>query len=181
MSATTPETLAGTWSYDPIHSTASFSVKHMVVSSFTTSFKEVSATLAVEDAEIKITGTVQVESIDIDLEPFKAHLLSGEFFDAENTPTVEFVSTSVQRDGDNVTVEGDLTVRGTTKPVTATGTIVGPVADMTGKDRVGVELQTILDRTEYGLNWNQPLPKGGVALANDVALNVHLEFVRAED
>ena len=180
MSATTPDTLAGTWSFDPVHSTASFAVKHMVVSTFRTSFKKIAATFVADGDDIKITGTVQAESIDVDQPDLKGHLLSAEFFDVENTPTIEFVSTAVRRGADDtVEVEGDLTIKGITRPVSAIGKLTGPVTDFTGNDRAGVELETVLDRTQFGLNWNTPLPKGGFAVENNVTLYIHLEFVRA--
>jgi polyisoprenoid-binding protein YceI len=170
---------AGSWRIDTIHSHVGFAVKHMVVSTFRTSFKKVDASLVADGDDIKLTGTVYADSIDIEQPDLKGHVLSGEFFDVENTPTIEFVSTSVRREADDsVTVEGDLTIKGTTKPVTATGKVTGPVTDFTGRDRAGVELSTVVDRTEFGLNWNAPLPKGGFAVENDVTIDVHLEFVR---
>jgi polyisoprenoid-binding protein YceI len=179
MSATPTETLDGTWTLDPIHSTASFAVKHMVVSTFRTTFKQVDATFGVDGGEIRLTGTVPAESIDIDQPDFRGHLMSPEFFDVANTPNIEFVSTAVRRGADDaVQVEGELTVKGITQPVTATGTLIGPVADVGGNDRVGVEIETVVDRSLYDLNWNAPLPKGGEALGKKVTLNVHLEFVR---
>jgi polyisoprenoid-binding protein YceI len=181
MSATATGTLEGTWTLDPIHSTASFAVKHMVVSTFRTGFKQIDATFEVDGDDIRLTGTVPVESIDIDQPDFRGHLMSPEFFDAANTPTIEFVSTAVRRAADDsVQIDGELTVKGVTRPVTATGTLTGPVTDVTGADRVGVEIETVVDRSTFDLNWNAPLPKGGVAVANDVKLAVHLEFARQE-
>jgi len=107
--------------------------------------------------------------------------MSAEFFDVANTPNIEFRSTSVRRGADDsVQVDGELTVKGITQPVTATGTLTGPVADVMGNDRVGVELEADVDRSLYDLNWNAPLPKGGEALGKKVTLAVHLEFIRQE-
>jgi polyisoprenoid-binding protein YceI len=181
MSATSTETLEGTWALDKLHSTASFAVKHMVVSTFRTSFKAIDATFVANGDDIALTGTVPAESIDIDQPDFRGHLMSAEFFDVANTPNIEFRSTSVKRGaGDSVEVDGELTVKGITKPVTALGTLTGPVADVQGTDRVGVELEADVDRSIYDLNWNAPLPKGGEALGKNVTLAVHLEFVRQE-
>jgi polyisoprenoid-binding protein YceI len=152
----------------------------MVVSTFRTTFKEIDATFEANGDEIALTGTVPAESIDIDQPDFRGHLMSAEFFDVANTPNIEFRSTSVRRDGDAVQVDGDLTVKGITHPVTATGTLTGPVADVMGNDRVGVELEAVVDRSLYDLNWNAPLPKGGEALGKEVTLAVHLEFIRQE-
>ena len=180
MSATAP-TLEGTWALDKLHSTASFAVKHMVVSTFRTTFKEIDATFAASGDDITLTGTVPAESIDIDQPDFRAHLMSAEFFDVANTPNIEFRSTSVRRGADDsVQVEGELTVKGITQPVSATGSLTGPVADVMGNDRVGVELEADVDRSLYDLKWNAPLPKGGEALGKEVTLSVHLEFIRQE-
>jgi polyisoprenoid-binding protein YceI len=181
MSATAPTTLSGTWVADPIHSTASFAVKHMIVSTFRAAFKQIEGTLDVDGDEIRLTGTVPVESIDIEQADFRAHVLSADFFDVENTPTVEFVSTAVRRgEGDAIEVDGELTVKGVTKPVTATGILIGPAVNIAGKDGVGIELETKLDKNDFGLEWNAPLPKGGFAISDDVTLSVHLELGRKE-
>ena len=183
MSATTaPATLSGTWVADPVHSTASFAVKHMVVSTFRTTFKEVDATFEANGDDIALTGTVPAESIDIDQPDFRAHLLSAEFFDVENTPNVEFVSTAVRRgEGDAIDVDGELTIKGVTKPVSATGIIIGPAVSFGDAEVVGVELETTVDKNDFDLKWNAPLPKGGFALANEVKLLVNLELAPAAE
>jgi polyisoprenoid-binding protein YceI len=181
MSATAPTTLTGSWVADPIHSTASFAIKHMVVSTYRTVFKQVEATLEADGDDIRLTGTVPVESIDIDLPDFRTHVLSPDFFDVESHPNITFVSTAVRRgEGESVEVDGDLTVKGVTKPVTAAGILVGPAVNIAGKEVVGVELQTTLNKNDFGLNWNAPLPKGGFAIGDDVTLTVHLELGRTE-
>jgi polyisoprenoid-binding protein YceI len=169
-----------TWTLDTVHSNASFAVKHMVVSTFRAEFERIEATLDTSGDEIKLTGRVPVESVILRDENLRGHLYSEEFFDVANTPNVDFVSTSVERgEGDSVTVRGDLTVKGITKPVVGTGVITQPTEDAFGGTRIGVELETTLDRTAYDLNWNAPLPKGGFALSNDVKLSIQLEFVAA--
>jgi polyisoprenoid-binding protein YceI len=180
MSATAPTTLTGTWVADPIHSTASFAIKHMVVSTYRTVFKQVEATLEA-DGDLRLTGTVPVESIDIEQPDFRAHVLSPDFFDVESHPNITFVSTAVRRgEGDSVEVDGDLTVKGITKPVTASGILVGPAVNIAGKEVVGIELSTTVNKNDLGLNWNSPLPKGGFAIGDDVTLTVHLELGRKE-
>jgi polyisoprenoid-binding protein YceI len=181
MSATAPSTLSGSWVADPIHSTASFAIKHMVVSTFRTVFKQVEATLEAEGDDVRLTGTVPVESIDIELPDFRGHVLSPDFFDVENNPNITFVSTAFRRgEGDSIEVEGDLTVKGVTKPVKAEGIIVGPHENIAGKEVVGIELSTTVNKNDFGLNWNAPLPKGGFAIGDDVTLTVHLELGRKE-
>jgi polyisoprenoid-binding protein YceI len=180
MSATTaPQDLAGTWSVDPVHSTASFAIKHMRVASFRTSFKQIDATLAVEDGALRLIGRVPVESIDVQDESFRGHLLSPEFFDAANHPTIDFASTAVRRgDGDALEVDGELTINGITKPLAASGQLIHG-GNHYGQEIVGIELTTTLDRHQFGLSWNADLPNGGKALADEVTLTVHLEFKQA--
>jgi len=181
MSATTvaPVVPAGTWGVDPTHSSVGFAVKHMVVASFRSSFKAFDATLVSDGSEARLTGTVDAASIDIADENFKAHLDSPEFFDVASHPTLTFASSAIRRDGDRLEVEGDLTIRGVTHRVVGTGSVTEPTEDPWGNTRIGLSLQAKVDRTAYGLNWNAPLPKGGVALANEVALNLELEFIQA--
>jgi polyisoprenoid-binding protein YceI len=181
MSATAPTSLSGTWISDPVHSTASFAIKHMIVSTFRANFAQVEATLDADGDDIRLTGNVPVESIDVDQADFRAHLLSAEFFDVENTPNVTFTSTAVRRgEGDSIEVDGELTVRDVTKPVKATGILIGPAVSFGDAEVVGVELQTKVDKNDFGLNWNAPLPKGGFAISDEVTLNVHLELRRKE-
>ena len=169
------------WAADPVHSTANFAVKHMVVATFRGGFEDVTGTLDLAGEQPAVTGAVNVASVRVKDENLYGHLQSPDFFDAERTPQITFASTSVVRgEGSDVTVEGDLTIKGTTQRVRATGEWVEVEADISGSPRIGLDLETVVDRTAYGLNWNAPLPKGGVAVANDVTLNVHLEFVPAE-
>ena len=180
MPVATEQLPAGTWQMDPIHSTASFAVKHMVVATFRGRFEDFDASLVVdENGEGKLVGTVRTDSIVVKDENLAAHLGSPEFFDTERYPELRFESTSVTREGDELVVEGDLTIKGNTHPVTGRGTFVGPHENIAGKTGIGVTLETTIDRTQFGLEWNAPLPKGGFALANDVALNIELELVGA--
>ena len=180
MSVIEQQAVTGTWQVDTVHSTVGFEVKHMVVSTFRGGFEDFDATLTFEDGEPRLVGTVRAGSIQVRDENLAAHLASPEFFDAENHPEIRFESVAARREGDELVVEGDLTIKGVTKRVEARGTIVDAHDDPFGGTRIGVELSTLVDRTEYGLNWNQPLPKGGFALANYVKLVVNLEFVKAD-
>jgi polyisoprenoid-binding protein YceI len=167
----------GTWQADKIHSTVGFAVKHMVVATYRGSFKNFDATLASDDAGLRLTGVVDAASVDVPDENLKAHLGSPDFFDIERTPEIRFESSEVRiADDGTVSVGGELTIKGHTETVEATGTVGYIEADIAGGERVGVDLETIVDRTKFGLNWNAPLPKGGFALANDVKLIVELEL-----
>ena len=172
--ATATQQLQGTYVLDPVHSSASFAVKHMVVSTFRGRFANFDATLP----DGQLVGTVDVGSIVVKDENLAAHLQSPEFFDAERHPELRFESTDIRPtgEGDEVVVDGELTIKGITKAVEARGTLEGPAVTFGDVNKVGLTLEAIIDRTEFGLNWNAPLPKGGFALANDVKLIVELEL-----
>jgi polyisoprenoid-binding protein YceI len=170
--ATATQTLQGAYVLDPVHSSASFAVKHMVVSTFRGRFEKFDAQLI----DGKLNGTVDVSSIVVKDENLAAHLQSPEFFDAERHPQLRFESSDIRRDGDEVVVDGELTIKGITKAVEARGTLEGPAVTFGDVNKIGLSLEAIIDRTEFGLNWNAPLPKGGFALANDVKLIVELEL-----
>ena len=174
MSTTTA--LAGTYASDPVHSSFGFAVKYQNISIFRGTLGDVSATLV----DGKLDGTAQVESISIRTpEQFRAHVLSADFFDVENNPEVKFVSSDLElADDGTAKVSGDLTIRGVTKPVTAAGTWTAPSEDAFGNTRAHLQLETVIDRTEFGLNWNMPLPSGGSALGNDVTLTVDIALVQ---
>ena len=171
----------GAWQLDPTHSSASFAVKHMVVATFRGQFEHFDATLTVaEDGALALNGTVQVDSIVVKDENLQGHLGSPDFFDVERYLEIGFRSVDVRLDGDQVVVDGDLTIKDHTGRVQARGTLNGPAETLGGATKVGLSLQTVIDRSEFGLEWNAPLPKGGVAVANDVTLDVDLELALDE-
>ena len=168
---------AGTWQADSVHSRVSFAVRHMGVAEFHGSFRRVKAVL---DAD-GLRGSVAIADIGLDDDPSQeAHVLSPDFFDAERFPEATFVSTSVERTGDKLAVEGELTVKGVARPVSLTGTIAGPTADPYGNDRIGIALSTAVDRRDFGVDWNAPLPGGGDAIDWQVTLNANFELVRKD-
>lgn len=170
-------TLPATWTADPVHSTAGFAVRHMVVATFRGGFERIDGSLDLTGEQPRLAGEVDVASISVKDENLHAHLQSPEFFDAAVHPKLTFVSSGISRDGSGVTITGDLTIKGITGPVTAHGTWHEIQADITGRPRIGIDVETKIDRTQFGLNWNAPLPKGGFALADEVTLSVHLELV----
>jgi polyisoprenoid-binding protein YceI len=156
----------------------SFEVRHSGVSIFRGTFGDFDAALGLGDGEPRLTGSVKVASVQVPDETLTGHLLAPDFFDAERYPEIEFASTSVQfGEGSSIAVEGDLTIKGTTQRVIASGRIDHVEADITGGQRYGVELETKIDRGAFGVDWNAELPGGGAYLENDVKLVVHLEFV----
>ncbi len=170
----------GTWQLDPTHSSAGFAIKHAVVNTFRSEFKDIDATLlADEDGTTTLTGTVQVASIDIDDPQFKGHLMADDFFAAEQFPTITFTSQSFTRTDGDVVVTGDLSIKGSTQRVEGRGQLADGAEDLYGNTRLGISVETRIDRTAFGLNWNAPLPRGGFALANEVKLTLDLAFVKA--
>jgi polyisoprenoid-binding protein YceI len=166
---------AGTYTLDPVHSTFGFAIKHNGISIFRGQFEQVDAKL--QDGVL--TGLAEVASIKTAIPDLKQHLLAPDFFDASQTPTIEFRSEDIRvaEDG-TVELEGQLTIRGVTKAVTATGNYASGVG-ISGDEVVGFDLEATIDRREYGLSWQAELPKGGDVLAWDVKLEVHLELRKA--
>jgi len=171
----------GVWKSDPVHSHVGFSVRHMVVATFRGSFADFDVTLANRDGAPSLHGAVRTESVQAADENLKGHLLSPEFFDSERFPEITFTSTGIRADDRELIVDGALTIKGTTKRVEARGDINGPVAHPAGGERIGIDLETQLDRTDFGLNWNAPMPRGGVAVEDEVTLTVHLELAKEEE
>jgi polyisoprenoid-binding protein YceI len=170
---------AGTWTADPVHSNVSFEVGYAGVNTFRGSFREFSATLNGDSLE----GNAKVASVDVKDEQLNGHLQTPDFFDAQRYPEIAFHATElVRHDDDSVTGKGDLTIKGTTRPITLHGSIApAPATDPFGRERLGLRLESEIDRTEYGVDWNAPNQSGGDYLANDVKLIAELAFVRAED
>jgi polyisoprenoid-binding protein YceI len=176
--AATSTPLAGTYNADPIHSSFGFAVRYQGVSVFR-------GTLDAVDAKLeggRLVGTAQVESISIRTpEQFRAHVLSAEFFDAANHPEVTFASNELDlREDGTAVVQGELTIKGITKPVEAKGTWTAPAADAFGNTRGHLNLEAVIDRTEWDMNWNMPLPSGGNVLNNDVTLTVEVSLVEQQ-
>jgi polyisoprenoid-binding protein YceI len=163
----------GSWALDAVHSTIGFELPYLG-GTFRGHFTDVDAKLTAES----LTGSARVASIDVKDENLAAHLQSPEFFDTERYPELTFASDSIDIVGDVLKVHGEITIRGTAKPVELVGTIAGPITDGYGRERVNVTLETTVDRTAFGLNWNTPLPNGQQALQNEVKLVAELYFVR---
>jgi polyisoprenoid-binding protein YceI len=172
---TTATKLSGTYAADPVHSSFGFGVRYQGVSLFKGTLDEVDAKLV----DGRLEGSAKVESISIRTpEQFRAHVLGAEFFDAANHPEVTFTSQDIDiADDGTAKVEGELTIKGITRPVSATGTWVAPAADAFGNTRGHLNLEAVVDRTEFDMNWNMALPSGGNVLANDVTLTVELSLV----
>jgi polyisoprenoid-binding protein YceI len=169
-----PTVPTGTWTLDKVHSSVEYAVRHSGVSLFKGGVADFDAELV--DGALR--GSADVSTITVNDENLQAHLLSPDFFDVQRTPRVSFESTSIRRNGQELTVEGELEIRGVKQPATLTGTIAGPVEGPAG-ERLGITLETIIDRTTFGITWNMELPSGGFILDNQVTLTAHLELARA--
>ena len=165
---------------DPVHSTVGFEVKHMI-STFRGSFRSYDARLDNTGGAARLEGSAEVASVDVRDENLAGHLQSPDFFDARAQPQDRVLLGGVDvADDGSLTLDGELTIRGVTRPIRASGRLEHVEADMTGSERIGIELETTVDRREYGIEWNAALPKGGFALGNDVKLVVRLELVPEE-
>ncbi len=166
----------GTWNVDAVHSTAGFEVGHAAVGTFRGQFRKIDGGIA--DGVLR--GEVSLDTLDVFDDNLRGHLLSPDFFDAERNPKLTFVASDVRGGADNLLVEGNLTVRGVTQRVEASGRINGPLdLGEYGGTKLGIDLQTTIDRTEFGLNWNAPLGGGNRMLEDEVTLSIHLELVPA--
>jgi polyisoprenoid-binding protein YceI len=170
---------AGTWSSDPVHSLVGFEVSYLA-GTFKGEFEEASAVLTVHDAGSgSLEGRAKVASVDVKDENLNAHLQSPDFFDAENFPELTFRAEEITIDGDRISADGEITIRGITRRITVTGTASAPIEDPWGNKRLGLTLTATVDRRDFGLNWNNPLPGGEPSLGNDVAIVAELQLVKA--
>jgi polyisoprenoid-binding protein YceI len=163
----------GTWNLDKVHSNVAFAVDYMS-GTFQGSFSDFDA--QVVDGALR--GSAKVSSVQVKDPNLEAHLQSPEFFDAERHPELTFEARDIGRSGDDVAVTGELTMKGRTEPVEIRGTIADPQDDPFGNVRFGVKLEATVDRTKFGISWNNPLPSGEPALQDEVTLIADLQFVK---
>lgn len=169
------------WALDPTHSELQFKVKHLMITTVTGSIKSFSAELESEgddftNASISFSG--DISSIDTGNGDRDGHLKSGDFFDAEKYPAISFKSTSVEKDGSDYVVKGDLTIKDVTKPVKLNAEFGGIATDPWGNTKAGFTLIGKVNRTEFGLTWNAALETGGVMVSEEVKILGELQFVK---
>jgi polyisoprenoid-binding protein YceI len=171
---------AGTYNVDPVHSNVGFEVRHMGIATVRGAFRKFSGTIdATGDAPV-LKGTVEVASVDTNDPQRDGHLASPEFFDAEHQPEITFNATAGEpADGNQVRLDGEITIKGITKPIELTGVVAEGGADPWGNQRIGLELSGQIDRREFDLKWNQTLPNGNLLVSNEVKLLVSVSAVKA--
>jgi polyisoprenoid-binding protein YceI len=174
---------AGTWKVDPVHSSVAFEVKHMMIATVRGQFREFDGTLeaAEEDpTESRAEGWVKVASVDTGNPDRDEHLRSPEFFDAERYPEARFESTRIEHlEGGNYRVWGDLTLKGITREIDVNACVEAAAEDPWGNERVGVAVRGTINRTDFGLTWNQTLETGRMLVGEEVKVLIDISAVRA--
>ena len=168
---------AGTWTIDPSWSSLEFEVRKLGLVTIKGRVPGFSGTIDGGDVAA-VEGIVDASSITSFDADRDAHLQSPDFFDTQRYPELRFSSTSVETVGDEFVVTGDLTIKDVTRQVELRGALSGPENDPWGNERIGLELETTVDRTAFGLEWNAPLPGGGFLLPNDVVLKATFAATR---
>jgi polyisoprenoid-binding protein YceI len=161
----------GTWTVDPVHSSVGFGVEYMA-GTFSGTFNEFD--VSVSDGVL--TGSAKVASVQVKDPNLETHLQTPDFFDAERHPELSFRSNSIERHGDELRIDGEITIKGHTEPVLITGVISEPIVDPYGGTRYGVKLETTIDRDRFGVSWNASLPNGEPAMSNQVTITAELQL-----
>ena len=176
-----PGYVAGTWAIDPVHSEVSFTVRHMMVSKVRGRFDTFEGTIVTgaDPLSSSVNATVDLSSINTGQEQRDAHIRSADFFEVDKHPHMTFASTGVRAEGDHFLLDGDLTLKGVTKPVTFKLEVNGFGPDAYGGTRVGFSATTEINRHDFGVNFNGPIPgvPGGVAVSEKVTINLEIEGV----
>jgi polyisoprenoid-binding protein YceI len=181
MSVEIPGYIAGTWAIDPVHSEVSFVVRHMMVSKVRGRFDTFEGTVvtAEDPLESTVTASVDLSSINTGQEQRDAHIRSADFFEVEKYPTMTFTSTAIKAGEEGFILEGDLTLKGVTKTVSFNLEVSGFGPDAYGGTRAGFSATTVINRMDFGVSFNGPIPgvPGGVAVSEKVTINLEIEGV----
>ena len=182
--STAVSTGTSTWNVDPVHSTAQFKVRHLMISNVKGEFRNISGKLELDSANItnsRIEASIDATTINTREADRDTHLKSADFLDVEKFPTLSFTSNRISREGEGeLTVEGDLTIRGVTRKVSFDVEGPSPEAkDPWGNTRIGLSATTRINRKDFGLNWNAALEAGGVLVGEEVTITLDVEFIKA--
>jgi polyisoprenoid-binding protein YceI len=182
MSATTvsPERIpTGTYTIDASHSSVGFEVRHMGIATVRGAFRRFAGAIDASGETPVLSGTVEAASVDTGEENRDGHLKAPDFFDVEQHPEITFHTTALEATGDDqVKLVGEITLKGITKPLELTGTAADGGTDPWGKERIGFEVEGVIDRRDFDLSWNQTLPNGNLLVSNDVKLLVSVSAVK---
>ena len=181
MSATTLTQIpSAVYNVDPSHSSVGFEVKHMGIATVRGRFGTFEGAIDATGDAPSLSGTVDVKSVDTGDENRDTHLTSPEFFDVEQHPQISFHSTAGDSAADGkLRLTGEITLKGITKPIELTGQVAEGGTDPWGNERIGFELETVIDRRDFDLKWNQTLPNGGLLVSNEVKLLISVSAVKA--
>jgi polyisoprenoid-binding protein YceI len=182
MTSTTtqiPGYVVGTWDIDPVHSTVGFVVRHMMVSKVRGFFRDFSGEIvtAEDPTNSSVTATIELASIDTRQEQRDAHIRSADFFDVENHPQMTFRSTGVRADGADWVVDGELTIKGNTRPVSLALELNGFGPDAYGGTRAGFSARTEISRSAFGVDIQMPMDGGGVVVADKIVVELEIQGV----
>jgi polyisoprenoid-binding protein YceI len=171
---------AGVYNVDPTHSNVGFEVRHMGIATVRGSFHGFEGKVDASGDAAVLEGSVDVDTVDTNEENRDGHLKGPEFFDAAEHPQITFTSQGTEVDGDGqIRLNGEITIKGTTKPIELVGTVAEGGEDPWGNQRIGLELEGTIDRREFDLKWNQTLPNGNLLVSNEVKLLVSVSAVKA--
>jgi polyisoprenoid-binding protein YceI len=181
MSATTLQQIpTGVYNVDPSHSNVGFEVRHMGIATVRGRFGALQGTIDASGDAPVLQGSVDVSTIDTGDANRDGHLKGAEFFDAEQHPQITFHSTATEVGSDGqITLQGEITIKGISKPIELTGEIAENGQDPWGNERIGLELTSVIDRRDFDLKWNQTLPNGNLLVANEVKLLVSVSAVKS--
>jgi len=182
MSVTTdmiPGYVAGTWTLDPAHSEVSFSVRHLAISKVRGTFEkfEVTVVTAENPEDSTLTASIDVASVNTNQAQRDEHLRTSDFFAVDEFPTMNFVSTGLRHDGEDFYLDGDLTLRGVTKPISIKGEFGGIITDGYGQTKAGASGTVKLNRKDFGVNWNAAIEGGGLTLGDEVTVTIEGQVV----
>lgn len=172
---------SGTWAIDPTHTTIGFTVRHAMIAKVRGAFGEFAGSFTIDGSDLSASSaevTIQAGSIDTKNPDRDAHLTSPDFLNADAFPTLTFVSTNVQANGNDVVVTGDLTIHGVTRTVDVNYEFIGLSQDPWGNQRIGFEGTAKISRKDFDLTWNTALETGGVLVGDDITLLLDVEAVK---
>lgn len=171
-----------TWKIDPTHSEILFKVKHLMITTVTGHFKAFALDVETEDEDFtkasKISFTAEIDSISTNNEQRDAHLKSGDFFDAASHPQLIFTGKNLTKEGNDLKLHGDLTMRATTKPITLNVEYAGIVVDPYGQTKAGFTVNGKVSRKEFGLTWDAVTEAGQVVVSDEIKIHAEVQLVK---